>query len=271
MSRPRIIIPVPTSFDEEYNARSWPQYATACDRFGGHPIPLPLELNQSEQARILAGGTAILLPGSPADINPEKYGERRAPECARADAFREAADELLLQDAFNLRKPLLGICYGMQSMNVWRGGTLNQHLQTQINHTAGRDVRRAHVLVIAATSRLERLVALESTLNVSRIDASTPGAGGPDAADLDAAGEASGVNSSHHQAVARAGDGLRVTAVAEGDGTIEALEGDGGFVLGVQWHPERTLNDSRLSYRIFQEFVDAASRWELAPLRTSVG
>ncbi|MGI8773322.1 MAG: gamma-glutamyl-gamma-aminobutyrate hydrolase family protein [Acidobacteriaceae bacterium] len=247
MSRPRIIIPVPTSFDAQYNARSWPQYAAACQQFEGQAIALPLELDQSEQARILACGTGILLPGSPADINPEKYGERRAPECARADALREAADELLLQDAFNLGKPLLGVCYGMQSLNVWRGGTLTQHLQTQINHRPGREVRQAHALVIATSSRLERLIA------------------------QDAAAGTTCVNSSHHQAVARAGDGLRVTATSEVDGTVEAFEGDDGFVLGVQWHPERTLSDSLLSCRIFEEFVRAAGQWALAPVRTSIG
>jgi putative glutamine amidotransferase len=246
MTNPRIIIPLPTSFDEEYNSRSWPQYAAACQRFGAEAVPIPLKLDQSEQARILATGSGILLPGSPADVNPEKYGESPVPECARSDPFREAADELLLQDAFNLGKPLLGICYGMQSLNVWRGGTLTQHLQTQVNHRPGRDVHRAHALVILPSSRLQRLIAKDPA-------------------------EPMFVNSSHHQAVARAGDGLRVTATSEADGTIEAFEGSEGFVLGVQWHPERTLNESSLSARIFQNFLEAAGHWALAPVRTSVG
>lgn len=246
MIRPRIVIPLPTSFDDAYNARSWPQYAAACEGFGAEAVALPLQLDQAEQARILGTGSGILLPGSPADVNPEKYGERRAPECARSDALREAADELLLQDAFNLGKPVLGICYGMQSMNVWRGGTLTQHLQTVTEHRQRRDVHRAHALVIAPTSRFAQIC-------TRQVDE-----------------ESIFVNSSHHQAVGRPGDGLRITATAELDGTIEAFEGDEGFVLGVQWHPERTIPGNLLSRQIFQAFVEAVRHWQLAPVQASI-
>src|ERR1700760_2852513 len=107
MHKPKVIIPMPTSFDEEYNARCWRQYAAGCEQFGAEAVPLPLQLDQSAQAKIVATGDPILLPGSPADVNPEKYGEPRQPQCSRSDGLREAADELLLQDAFNLGKPVL--------------------------------------------------------------------------------------------------------------------------------------------------------------------
>ena len=61
-------------------------------------------------------------------MDPQKYGQEAVPETANADPDREAVDELLLQDAFNLRKPILGVCYGLQSLNVWRNGTLRQHI-----------------------------------------------------------------------------------------------------------------------------------------------
>jgi putative glutamine amidotransferase len=247
MHKPKVIIPMPTSFDEEYNARCWQQYAAACERFGAEAVALPLQLDQSAQAKIVATGNAVLLPGSPADVNPEKYGEPRQPRCSRSDGFREAADELLLQDAFNLGKPVLGVCYGMQSLNVWRGGALIQHLETATNHTPGREVKHAHALVVEEGSRLSAIVS-------SAAEDGTPQ-----------------VNSSHHQAVGRAGDGLRVTATSAGDGTIEAVEGEGQFLLGVQWHPERTLSSSALSARVFEEFVEAARNWEPTAVNTSIG
>jgi len=75
----------------------------------------------------------VLLPGSPADVDPEKYGAERHPDTAPADPFRDSTDELLLQDAYNMRKPVFGICYGLQSLNVWRTGTLDQAVPKGVN------------------------------------------------------------------------------------------------------------------------------------------
>ena len=79
----------------------------------------------------------ILLPGSGFDVDPERYGEARIPECGEADPARTAVDELLLQDAFNLRKPILAICHGAQTLNVWRNGSLIQDLKTDGQSPAG--------------------------------------------------------------------------------------------------------------------------------------
>ena len=182
-----------------------------------------------------------MLPGSPADVNPQKYGQDAVPECAAADAPREAVDELLLQDAFNLHKPLLCICYGTQSLNVWKGGTLAQHLATGIDHKAGRLVAEAHPVAISEAT--EHLKAFTPSIMV---------------------------NSSHHQAIAIPGDGLDVIATAP-DGTVEAVEQRGQhFVLGVQWHPERTFSGSPASQAIFRDFVDAARAWKPREIRESV-
>src|ERR1700710_2304166 len=110
MPKPRILIPEPTSHDPEYNQRGWAQYAAAVEQAGGIPVRIPLHASQEEQAQLIASAQAILLPGSHADVNPEKFGEPLDPNSAPADPLREAADELLLQDAFNLQKPILGIC-----------------------------------------------------------------------------------------------------------------------------------------------------------------
>lgn len=238
---PRIAIPEPTSTDPEYNQRSWPQYAHAVEACGALPVPIPLSESPADVAKLVASCSGVLLPGSPADVNPQKYGQEPVKECAPADSAREAVDELLLQDAFNLHKPLLCICYGTQSLNVWKGGTLTQHLTTPINHKAGRTIAEAHLVSIPEKTRHFMDFAPEIR-----------------------------VNSSHHQAIATPGDTLEVVAIAP-DGTIEAVEQRGDhFVLGVQWHPERTFADSGPSQAIFREFIDAARSWKPREIRESV-
>lgn len=244
MPKPRILIPEPTSTDPDYNQRGWPQYAAAIEQAGGIPVAVPLQASQEEQAQLIAGAVGVLLPGSHADVNPEKWNEPLHPRSTPADPLREAADELLLQDAFNLQKPIFGICYGMQSMNVWRGGSLVQHLQTSVNHTPGRHIAEAHQVAVTPGTRLFELVESAQS-GISPVL----------------------VNSSHHQAVARVGDQLHVAAISPLDGTVEAVEGPepGAFVLGVQWHPERTFDSSRLSRELFRAFVEAASAWKPQP------
>lgn len=232
----RIAIPEPTSGDPEYNGRSLPPYLEALKAAGADPVVIALNEPQQRVAQLLAGVEGILLPGSRYDVDPQRYGEVREPECGEADAGRTAVDELFLQDAFNLRKPVLAICHGLQTLNVWRNGTLVQDLKTAVNHRPGRDVVEAHPVRIAAGSRLAGLVA---------------------------EGEVPHVNSSHHQAVREAGDKLRVVAVSPEDGVVEAVELDAAdhFVLGVQWHPERTYAESAFSRAIFAQFMKAAHEW----------
>jgi putative glutamine amidotransferase len=241
---PRIAIPEPESSDPEYNQQSWPQYAHAVEAAGGIAVKIPLSASPAEVAQLAASCEGVLLPGSGADVNPQKYGEEAIPECGHADPAREAVDELLLQDASNLQKPMLGICYGFQSLNVWRGGTLIQDLQTPINHKPGRTVREAHSVKIGSTSRLRAFLGVGAALTV---------------------------NSSHHQAVRQAGDGLIPAAWSTEDGVIEAAEGRGEqFLVGVQWHPERFFDQDPASNSLFQAFVSAADAWEPRQIRESV-
>lgn len=240
-SKPRIAIPEPTSFKPSYNERCWPQFAAAIEAVGGEPVRISLELAPDEAAKLISTCSAILLPGSPADVNPQKYGQAAQPETAEPDRPREATDELLLQDAFNLRKPLLGVCFGLQMMNVWRGGTLTQHLKTAMPHSPAADE-----------------APLEHGLELNSAALLLPG--------FFDGQQTPSINSSHHQAIDIAGDGLRVAARAEGDKTIEALEGIAPgeqFVLGVQWHPERSYETDAPSLRIFTAFVEAARKWHL--------
>jgi len=246
----RIAIPEPTTSDTEYNQRALPQYLSALQSAGATPIVVPLHERQDRVARLLEGVQGVLLPGSGFDVDPQQFGEERIPECGPADPGRTAVDELLLQDAFNLHKPILGICQGAQALNVWRNGTLIQDLdavlKTPLNHRPGRGVVEAHPVKVTPASRLAKLLPPRS--------------------------EFPQVNSSHHQAVARLGDNLIVSAVSPADGVIEAIELDSAdhFVLAVQWHPERTYTASPLSRAIFAAFVKAAEAWQPRRVEESV-
>jgi putative glutamine amidotransferase len=236
----RIAIPEPTGLDAAYNERALPQYLSALKAAGAVQVVISLAEEPAEVARLLATVHGVLLPGSKYDIDPQIYGEKRIAACNEADPARAASDELLLQDAFNLRKPLFGICGGMQALNVWRNGTLIQDLPASgkgaVNHAAGRDVEHAHEIRIAP----------------SRLSAIAPPTSAPVS-----------VNSSHHQAVKVPGDNLRIAAVCPDDGVIEAIElhSPDHFALGVQWHPERTYGKSGLSRALFGAFVREAQGW----------
>jgi putative glutamine amidotransferase len=235
----RIAIPEPCSYDAEYSGRALPPYLRAIEVAGGQPVIIPLKSSPEEIARLVTSCAAVLLPGSKADVDPQKYGAEKALETAPADQPRDAADELLLQDAYNLRKPVFGICYGLQSLNVWRSGTLVQHINSSVNHNPGAKVEVAHKVAVAAASLLaEQILSGQKTASVP-------------------------VNSSHHQSADVVGDGLRAVARCPEDGVIEALEGTapGHYVVAVQWHPERTFEQDLASRRLFQAFVDSARQW----------
>jgi putative glutamine amidotransferase len=231
--RPRIAIPLPHSGDPEYAQRAYPQYAAAVEMAGAEPVQIPLDKPPAEIMKLIERCDAVLLPGSKADVDPAKYDAARNPQTASADAGRDTVDELLLQDAYNMRKPVLAICYGLQILNVIRTGSLVQHIESPINHAAGRKVAVAHDVKVAPGSMLASIVGASAPLPV---------------------------NSSHHQSAATVGDGLRVVATCPDDGIVEALEGTSPdhFVLAVQWHPERTVREDEPSRAIFRALVEAA-------------
>ncbi len=269
MSAPRIAIPQPCSDDLEYNQRAWPQYADAVAALGGDPVSIPLDAEPAAVMEIINSCAAILLPGSGNDVNPQRYGASRQQECNPPDPARENVDELLLQDAHNMHKPIFGICYGAQSLNVWRGGTLIQHLNPlPVNHRAGRSVAVAHSVVLNPDARIT------ADLAADLAHAGPPAAAPAQSVTVEAqsAGPRLGVNSSHHQAIAIPGDGLRVVARCPQDLVVEAVEGTapGHFVLGVQWHPERTFDSSAASRTLFERFLAAAREWSPRIVTSSV-
>src|ERR1700674_184652 len=155
---PRIAIPVPHSGDREYAERSLPQYERAVEMAGGEPVRIPLDQPPAEVMKLIERCDAVLLPGSKADVDPAKYDAPRDPQTSSPDAGRDTVDELLLQDAYNMRKPILGICYGLQILNVYRTGTLIQHIESPVKHAAGRKVAVAHTVEVEPGSKLQRIV-----------------------------------------------------------------------------------------------------------------
>jgi len=238
---PRIAIPMPHSGDREYAERALPQYEEAVRGAGGEPVRIELDQPPAQVMKQIERCDGVLLPGSKADLDPQKYGADRHDKTAPADAKRDMVDDLLLQDAYKLHKPVLGICYGLQSMNVFKKGSLVQDIESAINHSAGKTVAKAHTVEIDPESLLAEIVGASAV-----------------------AGKTVAVNSSHHQSADEVGDGLRVVARCSEDGIIEALEGTepGHFVLAVQWHPERSVREAselaESANAIFRAFVEAA-------------
>ncbi len=259
--KPRIAIPAPTSTDHEYNQRSWPQYALAVRNSGGEPVEIPLDLSPVAIANLINSCQGVCLPGSPADVNPHKFGQEPIEACAPADHPRENVDELLLQDAHNLYKPILTICFGTQMLNVWRSGTLVQDLTVMpVNHAASK-VAVAHSAAVLPESLLGHILTSEEASKA-------------EAPEQDSSLRLP-INSSHHQAIGIPGDGLKVVARCPQDAVVEAIEGGQGsgsahFVLGLQWHPERSYDISPSSKAIFDRFVESARLWEPRPIHTSV-
>lgn len=232
---------MPHSGDLDYAERAIAQYENAVRGAGGEPLRIGFDETVEDVKKTLAICDAVLLPGSRADIDPEKYHAARHAKTNETDAKRDGLDCLLLDDAYSARKPVLAICYGLQSLNVYRAGSLVQHIESAINHSAGRAVPNAHTVAIDPQSHLAEIVGARD-------------------------GEPVAVNSSHHQSAEAAGNGLRVVARSPEDGVIEALEGTAPdhFVLAVQWHPERSVKDSpevaESAHAIFRAFVEAARK-----------
>ncbi len=249
---PRIAIPMPHSSNPEYAERAIPQYERAVELAGGQPVRVRLDQTPGEVIKVIEGCDGVLLPGSNADVDPARFHAPRSPRTSAADPRRDAVDDLLLDDAYKLRKPVLGICYGLQSLNVYRTGSLIQHIpdflpeetRARVNHEAGKKVAVAHAVEISQDSKLAEIVAAE--VRGPRSEVPRP--------------IVVPVNSSHHQSADVIGKGLRIVGRCPDDGIIEALEGTAPdhFVLAVQWHPERSVEEDAAARAIFRALVAAA-------------
>jgi putative glutamine amidotransferase len=244
---PRIGIPYRQAKEEQAGDRKEIEpYATAVEEAGGVPRLISLFLSHEELERLTSELDAIVLPGSPADVDPARFGERARPETAAADLRREQTDWALLDWAFAGRKPVLAICYGTQLLNVYLGGTLVQDIAGELRGSLSHSWEKKkglpephHPALLVPGSLVSRLAETAETV----------------------------VNSSHHQSIRMPGRDLRVTAKSP-DGVIEAveLESPSHWVVGAQWHPERQRNEAageedsgrRLALALFEDLVRAA-------------
>lgn len=242
--RPSVGIPWRTTQEQREGKRDkLDYYFQAVRAAGAEPVEVSLEQSPEQLEDQLKKLHAFVLPGSPADVDPSRYGAARHPKTKTLDPNRDATDEAILAHALNLSKPVLAICYGCQVLNVHLKGTLVQDIPAVRPN-------RPHAVPHGTTD----LAAGAKSGDQSHDAALTSGS---ILAKL-AGSSAARINSSHHQSIDRPGENLRVTALAP-DGIIEGVEwtGDSNWILGVQWHPERMAGDS-LSERLFGDFVAAA-------------
>jgi putative glutamine amidotransferase len=248
LARPRVGVPWRMAAEEAANSRTKiDNYLRSVERAGGEAVLLSLTVSSEELKRRAEDLDAFVLSGSPADIDPAHFRASRHPATADADAARERADFTLLEHALSSNKPVLAICYGIQSLNVFLGGSLIQDIPSELGNSICHSPEE---------DELPNGEEAPDAFHAARFD---PGrvlnlSGAPAAA----------VNSWHHQSVLDLGRDLRITSRAP-DGVIEAVEwtGDSNWVVGVQWHPERMPNDP-LAQALFRDLVAAAHAAQLA-------
>lgn len=217
---------------ERESAFTYLTYVEAVRRAGAIPVLIPPQPENADQLMRELDG--FLLAGGD-DCDPAVYGEERHPTVDPMDVRRQANDLALAEAARKHEVPMLGICLGLQVMNVAAGGTLIQDIDsqhdTEIRHASVPEDRARHDVIVEKGTQLAGVLpALE--LNV---------------------------NSSHHQAIRKVGQGLRVTALAP-DGIVEGVEDPKHpFYLGVQWHPE-DMTGERSGSALFTAFIEAARK-----------
>lgn len=209
---------------------------------GGMPVLLSPDMDEKTIDGLLQRLDGVYLAGGN-DVAPECFGEEPLPELGEVNPLRDQFEIRLVRRACRVGMPVLGICRGVQSMNVAMGGTLWQDIPSQYRRPDGErpiahqqkrpDHCTSHRVHVTEGTLLHRIVGVEELA----------------------------VNSFHHQAIREVAPGCTAAAHAS-DGVVEALEQDGGaFFLGVQWHPERYFHKDPAAKAIFEAFVQACRQY----------
>lgn len=245
--RPRIGITmrIELETDRFYLSR---HYSEAVEAAGGAPLHLSLIPNREHIVAVMNGLDGILLPGSDSDVDPLRYGREPHQALGHVHSIKDETDLLVLEQVEQKRLPLFGICFGMQVLNVSRGGTLIQDIASQvpgaIKHEQGapRD-RPSHRVRLLEESRLASLAQRDGAV----------------------------VNSHHHQAIESVGRDL-VASAWTADGLVEALEDPRSdrFVMAVQWHPELGWERDSFSQALFSCFITEAGKYAQSTRREMV-
>jgi putative glutamine amidotransferase len=212
------------------------QYSEAIVHAGGSPLLIPLIPDKAFADELTTHLDGIVLSGSNSDVDPNRYKQEPHPKIGSVLTRRDQTDWLLLEGVFKKKKPLLAICFGIQILNVYLGGTLWQDLPSQVKDAVKHDQTssedyHSHSLRIKPGSLLDSLAGVQKIK----------------------------VNSYHHQAIRELSPKL-ISVASSPDGIVEAVELRIGrqFLLGVQWHPEIGWETDDLSQKIFRCFVDDA-------------
>jgi putative glutamine amidotransferase len=236
--RPLIGITTRLNTDNTFYLRRF--YGEAVEGAGGLPVYIPLIPKHGYLETLSDKLDGLLLSGSASDLNPALYGQEPHLNLGVVTAERDETDMIMLEIAEERALPVLGICFGLQSLNVSRGGTLIQDIEAEVADALEHDQEHA-------SNQLTHEIEIE-----------------PDSLLAGLAGsKIARVNSSHHQAIAAVGRDLQVLARTS-DGVIEAVidPRQDRFVLGVQWHPEVGWENDRFSQAIFKVFIEASVRNE---------
>lgn len=194
---------------------------------GGCPLILAETSEEDTLNEYITSIEGLLLTGG-GDLDPKHYGEEMDGS-VRIDERRDAFELLLYQKAMEKGIPILGICRGIQIINVAAGGTLNQHIEHH-NRIDDEGNPRFHNVNIVENTSLHRIFGVPALET----------------------------NTVHHQSVKSTAPGFRVSAVS-GDGTIEAIEYEKDFVIGVQWHPEELYRTQNINRKLFDALVSSSS------------
>ncbi len=214
------VIGAPLGFQDAPLEMYLSEYATSVQQAGGIAVHLPID---GDAAELVSRLDAVVIAGGE-DVDPRRYGEAPGPHTTRIDPLRDEFEIGLVLAAIDAGIPVLGVCRGLQVINVALGGSLVQHLEIGAGEShasyAYPRAHRTHAVDAEPGTVVERLY-----------------------------GTRFRVNSFHHQAVHRLGEGLRASGTAD-DGVIESIEYRDETVLGVQWHPETFGGDAAFDWLI---------------------
>lgn len=232
--QPRILVPIPIqdqSADGRLRFSLSANYVKALLACGAVPLLLPVGVDLGEARALFEQADGVMLTGG-GDVNPKRYHQAQHEETYGIDDERDELEIALVRWAAEADKPLLGICRGIQVVNVALGGSLNQHIEDHRGNPQQRSAVLHNVRVVSG-SRLAHAVGT---------------------------GEI-GVNSFHHQAIERLAEGLTITARAPEDGVIEGVELPRcRYFVAVQWHPEDMFEERKDMRALFCDFVQACAR-----------
>ena len=226
----RIIVALSATVSEQGFVKISEAYLNAVRDAGGIPSVLSPKLDERYIQDVCESSDGFLFCGGE-DIDPKYYGEEKRTQSKNACSIRDEFEERLFSAAYKTGKPILGICRGMQVINVFLGGSLHQHINGHVQ-TAARCVP-THAVTLEADGLLRKMLGQERIA----------------------------VNSFHHQTIKKLAPSLFCDAISAKDGYVEAFHHiSHPFLLGVQWHPECYFELSETSSRIFEEFIKACKK-----------